>query len=58
VHALADSEDLILQGVSIVTDNAELDGGDGHSGYAPHHVKNDLIRFTVFETGNFQAGVK
>jgi hypothetical protein len=30
VHALADSEDLVLQRVGVVTDNADLDGGDGH----------------------------
>jgi hypothetical protein len=29
VHALADSEDLVLQRVGVVTDNADLDGRDG-----------------------------
>jgi hypothetical protein len=50
VASLTDREDLILQGVGVVADDAELDGGDGHSGYVLHHFKNDLIRFTVFET--------
>ena len=53
VHALGDSEDLVLQRVGVVTDDAELDGRDRHlvlSWYASYHIKKLAIRFTVFET--------
>ena len=50
VHALGDSEDLILQRVGVVTDDAELDGRDRHSWYAFLPIKKLAIRFTVFET--------
>ena len=50
VHALGDREDLILQRVGVVTDNAELDGRDRHSWYAFFPIKKLAIRFTVFET--------
>jgi hypothetical protein len=53
VHALADSEDLVLQRVGVVTDNADLDGRDGHlllSWYAFLPIKKLAIRFTFFET--------
>jgi len=58
VHALADSEDLVLQRVEVVTDNADLDGGDGHlllSWYAFLPIKKLAIRFTFFETENLGA---
>jgi len=53
VHALGDREDLVLQRVGVVTDNAELDGRDRHlllSWYAFFPIKKLAIRFTVFET--------
>ena len=58
VHTLADSEDLVLQRVGVVTDNADLDGGDGHlllSWYAFLPIKKLVIRFTFFETENLGA---
>ena len=53
VHTLGDSEDLVLQRVGIVADNADLDGRDGHlllSWYAFLPIKKLAIRFTVFGT--------
>jgi hypothetical protein len=52
VHALGDREDLILQRVGVVTDDAELDGRDRHlllSWYAFFPIKKLGIRFTVFD---------
>jgi hypothetical protein len=40
VHALGDREDLVLQRVGVVTDDADLDGGDGHLGMPPTILKN------------------
>jgi len=50
VHTLGDSEDLVLQRVGVVTDNADLDGGDGHllSWYAFLPIKKLAIRFDRF----------
>jgi hypothetical protein len=53
VHALGDREDLVLQRVGVVTDNAELDGRDRHlllSWYAFFPVKELAIRFTRFKS--------
>ena len=58
VHALGDREDLVLQRVGVVTDDAELDGRDRHlllSWYAFFPIKKLAIRFTVFETGDLGA---
>jgi len=55
VHALGDREDLVLQRVGVVTDNAELDGRDRHSWYAFFPIKKLGIRFTVFEIEDLGA---